>query len=69
VEGVRMSDTERHTRGCRWCARERAVQDQYLALRVDIWTTARELIKTLGGGNPNPEDVLALSDFLAGPDD
>jgi hypothetical protein len=53
---------------CAKCHRERTVRDQSLAERVDTWTTARELLRsiTAEGEQPAPDDVLALYITLSG---
>lgn len=52
-----------------WCKLARGARDEHMANRVDTWKIAAALIKDLGNSEPaDPEDVLALCEFLVGDD-
>jgi hypothetical protein len=54
---------------CDRCSRDLSQQNEALAHRVDIWTTASSLLASHqnfpDGDKPTPQDVLELSIFLA----
>lgn len=45
---------------------ERADRDRFIAERVDVWKSARNLLVTHGDYSPSAEDTLNLAEFLAG---
>lgn len=55
---------------CDRCSRELAYTNEMLAARVDLWTTASNLLKerefTGDDNKVTPDNVLDLSIFLAG---